>query len=192
MFSTRNVLLAAALLAAAPAPALLAQQGGGGYPQGGGQGQHEGRGGMRGGRMGSPVARLIEHQQDLNLSGDQVARLQQIDQALQTETQPLRQQLQQFRPARGQNGGGQDAQGQRPEPSDADREAMRQRMEQARPVMDQLRKANDAAMQRAMQVLTPEQRTQAQSLMPQRGERGQGGRRGGQGGQGWNRSGGIR
>jgi Spy/CpxP family protein refolding chaperone len=149
--------------------------------------------------MGSPVQRLIEHQQDLNLSGDQVARLQQIDQALQTETQPLRQQLEQFRPARGQNGAGQDAQGQRPEPSEADREAMRQRMEQARPVMDQLRKANEAALQRALQVLTPEQRTQAQSLMPQRGERGergqggQGDRRGGQGGgQGWNRSGGTR
>ncbi|HET6763581.1 MAG TPA: hypothetical protein VFH27_07905 [Longimicrobiaceae bacterium] len=206
MFSTRNVLIAAAILAAAPAPALLAQQGAGGSPQGGHE-QHErgegreGRGGpgQRGGRgMGSPVQRLIEHGQDLNLSSQQVARLQQIDQALQAQTQPLRQQLEQYRPAGGQDGRWQDGQGQRAEPSQADREAMRARMEQARPVMEQLRKANDSAMQRAFQVLSADQRKQAESLMPRRGEGREGregGRRGGQGGNGqggWNRSGGSR
>jgi hypothetical protein len=188
MFSTRNLVLAAALLAV-PAPALLAQQGGYGQPQSGQQEQHgrwggEGRGerGQRG--MRSPVAALVEHRADLNLSDDQVGRLQQIDQDLQRRTEPLRQQLQQYR------GGfqhGQDGQ----QPSDADREAMRQRMEQARPVFEQLRKANQDALQRALRVLTPQQRETAKSLVPQRGERGgrEGRRQGGQQGQGWNRGG---
>ncbi|MDB4951652.1 MAG: hypothetical protein JWM27_4301 [Gemmatimonadetes bacterium] len=174
-FSTRNLLLAAALLAV-PAPALLAQQGGGyGYPQGGEQGQHEGQHEGRGDRaqgergqrgMRSPVAALVEHRADLNLSDDQVSRLQRIDQDLQRRTEPLRQQLQQSRGQNGQNG-------------DADREAMRQRMEQSRPLFDQLRKYNDDAMQQAMRVLSSQQRETAKSLMPQRGEG-----RGGRGGQG--------
>jgi hypothetical protein len=196
MFSTRNLVLAAALLAV-PAPALLAQQGGGyGQPQGGQQEQHgqwggQGRGerGQRG--MRSPVQALVEHRADLNLSDDQVGRLQQIDQDLQRRTEPLRQQLEQYRGQfqRGQDGGQQ--------PSEQDRDAMRQRMEQARPLFEQMRKANQDAMQRALSVLTPQQRETAKSLMPQRGERGGRGGRGqgqrqGQGSrqsQSWNRGG---
>jgi hypothetical protein len=213
MSFTRNVLVAAAFLAAAPAPALLAQQGGGypqgGYPQGRGDGQREGRDyerGPRGDRFGSPVQRLIQAQQQLGLSADQVNRLQRIDQALQQRTEPLRRQLEQYGPPRGQFGGrdGQDQQGQRQEPSEQDRQAMRQRMEQARPVFEQLRKANDEAVEQAMKVLSSSQRQQARQLLPRRGERrggrgegrgqGRGWNRGQdrQGGQGWNRGGGSR
>jgi Spy/CpxP family protein refolding chaperone len=190
MFSTRNLLLAGALLAVS-APALAAQQGGGyGQPRGG-QEQHGQRGerGQRG--MRSPVQALVEHRGDLGLSDDQVGRLRQIDTDLQRRTEPLRQQLEQYR---GNFQRGQDGQ----QPSEQDRDAMRQRMEQARPVFEQLRKANQDAMQRALAVLTPEQRETAKSLMPQRGERGErggrgqgGGTRQGQGGsqQSWNRGG---
>jgi hypothetical protein len=163
MFSSFKVMLVAALLAAS-APALHAQSAG--YPdaprqgQQGQRGQYGERGQQGARRMGSPVAALIEHRAELNLGSDQLRRLQEIDRDLQQHTGPLRQQLQQYRGGsrRGQNG---------QQPSAADR----QRMEQARPVMEQLRKLNQDARQRALAVLTPRQRQAAQAFVREQGQR---------------------
>ncbi|MBV9772470.1 MAG: hypothetical protein JO040_00880 [Gemmatimonadetes bacterium] len=187
MHPNLKIVMTAALLAVS-APALHAQSAG--YPGGRQQGRYgeQGRYGQRGeygqrGQQGArrgPVAALIEHRSDLNLSNDQVRRLQEIDRDLQQRTQPLRQRLQQSRGGfqRGQNR----QNGQQPSSAD------RQRMEQARPVMDQLRRLNQDARERAFAVLTPQQRQVAQSFVR---EQGQGERRGQwQQGQGqWQRQG---
>ncbi|MBV9773321.1 MAG: hypothetical protein JO040_05195 [Gemmatimonadetes bacterium] len=159
MFSTRKVLLLAALLTA-PAPALVAQTAQYPAPAAAGRPQQ--------GMMRSPIARLLEQRDTLRLTAEQVTRLEAIDRDLQQQNQPYTQQLQQLRPEGGQR---------REDMSDADREAMRERFEQLRPLMEKMRSNNQAAMEKAKAVLTPEQQQLAQSLMPQRrpGGRVQGG-----------------
>lgn len=174
MSSTRRVLLAAALLAAAPAPALLAQTGQGqapAHPQGHGQhhpGQHGEHGpGMRHRGPGNPVARLLEHREQLALTAQQVTRLQALQAGWDRQNAALVQQLQALHP-----------QGERPQgpPSEAERAAMHQRMEQARPAMEQLHRNTRALMEQVHGVLTEQQRTQLHQFM--RGPGGRGGEHG--------------
>ena len=116
----------------------------------------------------NPVAVLVDSAQVLGLSGDQVTRLRAIAQELETRNRPALDSLERYRPRDGGGMGGGMGRGEMtPE--------MRERMEHARPFMQQLRESNREAMDRAMALLTPEQRERAQAMMPRRGPGGRGG-----------------
>jgi len=141
------IALAAAALIAAPAAA-----------------QREGGGPGRGMFNRNPVAVLVDSAQVLGLDADQVTQLRAIAQELDATNKTPLDSLQAYRPQGGSGMGG--GMGEMsPE--------QRERMEHARPFMQQVRENNRQAMQRAMELLTPEQREHAQAMMPRR--RGPGG-----------------
>ncbi len=149
-----GILLAAALLL----PAGLAAQE---QPQP--QPQPQPQAGQRmGGRgmMRSPVAIAIAHKADLNLTDDQVAKLDAIEKQLQEKNAPLREKM------RAAMSGAGDFQSM----TDDQRQAMREKMQ---PVMQELRANSQAARADAEKVLKPEQVTKLQQIleqeMPQRG-----------------------
>lgn len=146
--STVLALLAAAVVAA---PAAAQREGGGG----------PGRGPMF---NRNPVAVLVDSAQALGLSADQVTQLRTIAQELDTQNKTPLDSLQAYRP---QGGGGMGG-----PPGEVTPE-MRERFEHARPFMQQVRENNRQAMERAMELLTPEEREHAQAMMPRR--RGPGG-----------------
>src|SRR5690349_15388319 len=126
--------------------------------------QREGGGPGRGPRFNrNPVAVLVDSAQVLGLDADQVARLRPIAEELDTQNKTPLDSLQHYRPQGGGMGG----------PPGEMTPEMRERMEHARPFMQQVRENNRSAMDRAMEILTPEQRERAQALMPRR--RGPGG-----------------
>lgn len=126
-------------LALAALPAVAAAQGG----LGGGPG--------RGAR--NPVASLLERRDTLRLTAEQVTRLEVWRQRWDTETAPMRAQMDSMR---AQGGGG------APDP------AMRERMA---PVMQQMRTISAALRDSAYAVLTTEQQTLARALEPPMGGR---------------------
>jgi hypothetical protein len=147
----RSVLLlplAAAVLALA-SPSLQAQDGG---PPRGDRPQRFSR---------NPVAVLVDSAQVLGLSGDQATRVRAIAQELDARNRPALDSLERYRPrdgGGGMGGGGMGRGEMTPE--------MRERMQHVRPFMQQLRENNREAMDRAMALLTPEQRERAQAMLP--------------------------
>jgi len=116
------------------------------------------------GRNRNPVAVLVDSAQALGLGADQVTQLRAIAQELDTRNKTPLDSLQHYRPPSGGGMGG---------PPGEMAPEMRARMEHARPFMQQVRENNRQAMERAMELLTPEQRERAQAMMPRR--RGPGG-----------------
>ena len=146
----RNRIVHAALvlgLLALPAAPALAQGGGSGRP---GMRQADAR--------QSPIEVLLEHRADLALTGDQVTRLEQLQEDLRAKTSSVQEQLRQAR-----SGG---------------RGLSR---EQARPLMQQLREQHQEAIQQAHAILTADQKERARSYLPRRSEDGPGARGGGRG-----------
>lgn len=147
MKAMRCILVTAVLCLA---PAALLAQGGGGRGMGG-------RGGMMGAMSGrSPVAFVIDHKADLQLSDDQVAKLQDIEKKVEDKNKPLVEKMRQA-------WGG----GERPDfqsMSDEDRQALREKI---RPITQEIRDNDDAARQEANGVLTSEQKSKVEELMQQ-------------------------
>jgi hypothetical protein len=114
----------------------------------------------------NPVATMVDSAQVLGLSAEQVIRLRAIAGELELRNRPTLDSLAVYRPRDG-GGGGMGRGEMTPE--------MRERMEHARPFMQTLRESNRAAMERAMELLTPEQRERAQAMLPRRGPGGRGG-----------------
>lgn len=134
MQKARTIIVSLAL-AALPAVA---------FAQGGGPG--------RGAR--NPVAPLLERRDTLRLTADQVTRLEVWRQRWDTETAPMRSQLDSMR-AQGGGGGGMPDQ------------AIMERMQ---PVMQQMRTISTALRDSAYAVLTPEQQALARALAPPMGQ----------------------
>ena len=112
----------------------------------------------------NPVAVLVDSAQALGLSADQLTQLRAIAQELDATNKTPLDSLQAYRP---QGGGGMGGGMGEMTPE------QRERMEHARPFMQQVRENNRQAMDRALELLTPEQREHAQAMMPRR--RGPGG-----------------
>lgn len=166
-------LLAALLATAAPA---VAQQQGQPAPRGEHRGEHHGPGehGRRmkgeGRRFGNPLEHLLQRREQLNLTAEQVARLEAVQRRVQEQNRPLMEQLRQLRgpagarPERGARGA---------ELTPEQREALRRTREQARPIMERLRENNQAARREVEQVLTDAQKQQLRQWHEQRGRRGE-------------------
>ena len=196
-FHTRYLVAAALLAAPVSAAAQTA-------PPAAAQGEHarEGRRGGpgdvrgHGGPGGSPVQGILRQRERLQLTADQVSRLEAIDRDLQARTAPLREQLTAIFPERAQRadgpngerrGGARGGRGERredgrgargpgrdrPQLTAEQRQQMEQRRTQAQPIMEQLRQQGEQAMTQAGAVLTPQQQEQLRA----RGE-GRDGRRG--------------
>jgi len=127
-------------LALAAMPAALSAQGGPGSPGGPGRGAR------------NPVATLLERRDTLRLTAEQVTRLEVWRQRWDSETAPMRAQVDSMR-AQGGGGGA-------PDP------AMRERMA---PLMQQMRTVGAALRDSAYAVLTAEQQAVARSLEPPMG-----------------------
>ncbi|HST61609.1 MAG TPA: hypothetical protein VLK84_23090 [Longimicrobium sp.] len=162
-------------------------------------GQHgdrefRGRRGPGGPGMGSPVQRMISQRERLKLTDAQVQRLEGIQRDLLARNAPLHQQLQAIFPERAQRGPRPDGaapqgerrarpdgaqrrgdragrRGDRPQPTEAQRQQMQQRRAQAEPVMVQLRQNTEAALTQARSVLTAEQQAQVRQWSERRGDR---------------------
>mgnify|MGYP000053028929 CR=1 FL=1 len=136
---------ALAILALALAPAVVAAQD-----------QPRGPGGAMQRLRRNPVAAILERRADLQLTNEQVAKLEAIRKKLDEQNAPL---LAKLDEARGNApGGGAPA-------SDEQREAMRQRMAELRPVLQQVRENNRKAIEEASAVLTPEQRQKVRGIL---------------------------
>ncbi len=131
-------------LALAALPAVAFAQSGPGGPGGG----------QRGAR--NPVATLLERRDTLRLTAEQITRLEAWRQRWDTETAPMRAQMDSMR-AQGGGGGGS---GGPPDQATMDR---------VRPVMQQMRAISAALRDSAYVVLTPEQQALARSLEPPMG-----------------------
>ena len=124
---------------------------------------------------GDPFARLLERRQELNLTAQQVSRIEAIRARLQAQNQPLMEQLQAARrqaglPDRSVESRG----GERPRLTEEQRAAARQMRERMAPVAQQLRSNRRAAMREVHEVLTEAQREQ----LRQKHREHRGGRRG--------------
>lgn len=130
-------------------------------PGGPGDGRGFGGPGGRGGFMRNPVQFLVDSASALGLSADQRQQLAAIAQQLQEQNRVPMDSLARYRDQMGgmRMGGGMGD--MTPEQQAA--------MEHARPFMQQIRQNNQAAMQRALAVLTPEQQERIRAMMPQRG-----------------------
>jgi hypothetical protein len=107
----------------------------------------------------NPVSLLVDSAQALGLSADVTTQLRSIAQELDTQNKPALDSLEHYRPqGGGPMGGG---------PGEMTPE-MRERIEHSRPFVQQVRDNNRQAMERAMALLTPEQRERAQAMMPRR------------------------
>ena len=187
MMKTTGLMLAGALLAA---PLALAAQ----TPDAPAhRGPHAGMM-MRGG-PGGGLAAMLQKRAELNLTAEQVARLEAIERDLRARNEPLRQQIAAAMPERAERPRMTEEQRRamreqrrerseaRPRMTEEQRQQMRARMEQVRPVMQQMRANTRGAMEQARAVLTEEQRARLQQQMQERrgqrgGERGMRGRTG--------------
>jgi hypothetical protein len=181
----RSLALAVALLAPAP---LLAQQD---QPrpdrperprmEGRREGMHGRMHGMRRPR-GNPLQGLLERREQLNLTADQVRRLEAIQQRLESQVRPLRERMTALheqvvpglRERRGEPG---ECGGERPRLTPEQRQALERAREQVRPLAQQLREAHRNAVREAMDVLTDAQKQQLRELRREHGRRGEPGRR---------------
>jgi hypothetical protein len=120
----------------------------------------------------NPVAVLVDSAQVLALSADQTTRLRSMAQELDARNKEPLDSLERYRPQGGGSGMGMGMGRGEMTPE------QRERMEHMRPFMQTLRENNRKAMDEAMELLTPEQREQAQAMLP----RGRGPGRGGPGG----------
>jgi hypothetical protein len=134
-----------------------------------------------GGPDRNPVGILLDQREELSLTTNQVTRLETIQAELERQNAPLIAQVGDLRPL----GGGPRGRGAGPgtaRPNSATVGEMRERRDELQPVMEQIRENNQAAYERALTVLTAEQREAAETLV-RPGRRGPG-TRGGAGGAG--------
>lgn len=143
MRNLNRILLAVGLLAL---PAAVSAQGPGGPG---------GRGGMRGG----VAAMALEHKADLNLTDEQVAKLQDIQKKLDEKNKPLREKMEK------QTNGA------------SFRDLTDEQREALRPIMEDLRENSRKSADEVREVLTKEQQDKLRELMPMRGGRGDRGAR---------------
>ena len=108
-----------------------------------------------------PVELLLRNRAELNLSADQVTRLEAIERDMEARNRPLIARLVEIR--RGIQGVPTPPRGT---PEHA--EVMRQRMQQARPLLDQIRKNNHDAMRMVGDVLTSEQKARVKQIIEER------------------------
>ncbi len=120
----------------------------------------QGRPGMGAGMRGpaemqrNPVEVLLDHQQELSLTSEQVAKLETIRDQVKRENGPRWEQMKQ---AFGDKA-----------PADMtveERQQARERMQALQPVRDQIRETNRKAMTDARALLTPDQLTRMRGLM---------------------------
>jgi DNA anti-recombination protein RmuC len=116
----------------------------------GGRGERGGRG-FGPGRMGNPVQIVLQHGSELNLTADQVTKLEAVASKLEESNKPLVADLQKQR-----------TEGQRPQ-------AMtEQQREQMRGVMEKLRANREDAQKQVAAILTQQQNEQLRSFRPER------------------------
>lgn len=142
------------------------------------------------------LAAMLQRHAELELTAEQVARLEAIERDLRARNEPLRQQIAALMPERAQRM----ERGERPRVGDEQRRQMREqrgervqqrrrmteeqrqqmraRMEQARPVLEQMRANTRTALEQARAVLTDAQRAQLEQRRNEMRER-RGGERGG-------------
>jgi len=154
-------------LALVSVPGALNAQETGAARQHGGHG-HGARAGMA---RGEPFARLLERRQELQLTAEQVTRIEAIRDRLRTQNQPLIEQLQAARRQAGlpERRQGEARGGERPRPTEEQRQAMRQLRERTRPVAEQLRTNTRTAMREVHGILTEQQRDQLRQLHREHG-----------------------
>lgn len=134
----------------------------------------------------APLERWIELKDELNLTEDQVVRLQAIGARLESDNAPHLERIEALReelglPAfrRGEGPRGRRDEGERPRMSDEERQIMRAFMDRARDDMRAVGDNSRHAMGEARDVLTDAQRETLRARMrSQRGERGERGMRG--------------
>lgn len=152
------VLLALLLAIAAPLP--LA-----GQRDGGRDGGHDGKPHHHRIEQGA-VEKLLRHRDALGLTGEQVARLQEIDQQLETRNEPHVQRLMALR---------REMKAQlhvEPKLSHEQRKAVFDRWSRdAKPSLDQIHQNNRAAMHEVGAVLTPEQKARVRQIIRGHGDR---------------------
>ena len=153
MRQTMIALVAAALLAA-PATAQGGQ--GGERPR-----RAEGVRAGPGAPARNPVAMLLDRREELELTAEQVARLEAVRERVERENAPR---IERLRAALGDR--------PRRELSDEERARLRGRMQELQPVRDEIRATNRAAMEEAREVLTDEQESKLREIVRRpRGER---------------------
>ncbi len=124
-----------------------------------------------GGAQGKPPSSLellLKNQQELALTAEQVALLEELQAALDQKNAPLLEELKTLRPPRPSG----------PPPSDTERmngpppnsEAMRERMQQIEPIVTELRANDDAAYQEAEKLLSDTQKARGRELITQERE----------------------
>lgn len=150
MMRSAPLLLMALLLAPFP---LVAQTGGTSPPAVEAKAQKRG-----------PIEALLEHREALRLSGEQVARLTQIDAQMRERNRPLVEQLVRMR---------REIRGDTPRSAltPEQRAEQRQRLEVARPLMEQIRQNNHEAMRQVGEVLNEEQKQQVRTMLENRRDR---------------------
>jgi hypothetical protein len=157
----RSFALALAVLAA-PAP-LLAQDRDAPRPE------HRPGLEQRGPGRRNPVERLLRRREQLNLSADQVRRLEAIQQRVESQNRPLIERLQAL------HGNGPRQRVRRGELTEQQRAELRAQAErireQARPTREQLRQNLDAARREVEAVLTDAQKQQIRQWAQERGNR---------------------
>jgi hypothetical protein len=135
-------------------------QGGPGRPDDshhrGGPGQEYRRGGPNDG----PVAKLLRHQTDLDLTDDQVRQLREIDRKMDEQNRPYVAQLLRIRKDMNVRPG------VRPEDmTDAERAEFQSHMQEARPLWEQIRKNNRAAMHQVGDILDARQKAALREML---------------------------
>ena len=111
-----------------------------------------------------PAEHILSHRAELGLTADQVSRLEAIRDRSAARNEPHIEQLRQLREERRE---------QRSAETGEQRREQRDRHEMpagARAAMDSIRANHQAARQEAAAVLTEEQRSKLQEMMPRRGE----------------------
>ena len=117
-------------------------------------------------QLRNPIAGMLERRQQLNLSADQVNRLQAIQSRLESQNRPLVERMQALR---GQPGDRPGARGGELTPEQ--RAQIERTREQFRPIAEQLRENRQTAMRDAVAVLTDAQRQQIRQFHREHGER---------------------
>jgi len=116
----------------------------------------------------SSLELLLKNQQELALTAEQVAQVEELQAALEQKDAPLEEKLEARRPPHPPG----------PPPSDMERmngpppdpEAMRERMQQVEPLITELRANDDAAYQEAEKFLSDTQKARAWELITQERE----------------------
>jgi hypothetical protein len=117
-------------------------------------------------RPPSSLELLLEHQEALALTPEQVARVSELQAELVEQTEPLHQQLWALKPPRPPPESAR-LEGVRPGGEPPDAAEMRERMRQAEPLFRELRDQDTAAYARAEQVLSDSQKARARELIDQ-------------------------